>query len=143
MGEVAQSCLTLCDPVDCSLPGCSVHGILQARILEWVAISFLRGSSRPSDQTWISHIAGRCFTLWATREAQYMGDVLLKRFKIWKGALKLMQSLFWVYQINFHDIFQLNEFFFSVAKQICAFWNYINKENIILHIIPFILSYVW
>ena len=44
-GEVAQSCPTLCDPVDCSLPGFSVHGILQARILEWVTISFSRGSS--------------------------------------------------------------------------------------------------
>ena len=43
--EVAQLCLTLCDPVDCNLPGSSVHGILQARILEWVAISFSRGSS--------------------------------------------------------------------------------------------------
>ena len=43
--EVAQSCLTLCDPVDCSPPGSSIHGILQARILEWVAISFCRGSS--------------------------------------------------------------------------------------------------
>ena len=43
--EVAQSCPTLCDPVDCNLPGSSVHGILQARILEWVAISFSRGSS--------------------------------------------------------------------------------------------------
>ena len=48
-GEVAQSCPTLCDPVDCSLLGSSVHGILQARILEWVAISFSRGSSRPRD----------------------------------------------------------------------------------------------
>ena len=45
--EVAQSCLTLCDPVDCSPPGSSVHGILQARILEWVAISFSRGSFQP------------------------------------------------------------------------------------------------
>ena len=45
--EVAQSCLTLCDPVDCSLPGYPVPGILQARILEWVAISFSRGSSNP------------------------------------------------------------------------------------------------
>ena len=43
--EVAQSCLTLCDPVDCSSPGSSVHGVLQARKLEWVAISFSRGSS--------------------------------------------------------------------------------------------------
>ena len=57
--EVAQSCLTLCDPVDCSLPGSSVHGILHARILEWVAISFSRGSSRPRDRTQVSHIAGR------------------------------------------------------------------------------------
>ena len=52
----------LCDPGDCSPPGSSVHGILQARILEWVAISFSRGSSRPRDQTQVSHIAGRCFT---------------------------------------------------------------------------------
>ena len=49
--EVAQSCLTLCDPVDCSPPGSSVHGILQATILEWVAISFFRGSSLPRDRT--------------------------------------------------------------------------------------------
>ena len=50
--EVAQSCPTLCDPMDCSLPGSSIHGIFQARILEWVAISFSRGSSRPRDRTW-------------------------------------------------------------------------------------------
>ena len=56
--EVAQSCLTLYDPVDCSLPASSVHGILQARILEWVAISFSRGSSRPRDRTCL---AGRHF----------------------------------------------------------------------------------
>ena len=68
--EVAQLCPTLCNPVDCSLPGSSIHGILQARILEWVAISFSRGSSQPRDQTQVSCIAGRHFTLWATREAQ-------------------------------------------------------------------------
>ena len=54
--EVAQSCRTLCDPVDYSLPGSSVHGILQARILEWVAISFSRGSSRPRNRTQVSRI---------------------------------------------------------------------------------------
>ena len=69
--EVAQSCLTLWDSVDCSLPGSSVHGILQARILEWVALSFSRGASQSRDWTWVSHIAGRCSTLWATREAQW------------------------------------------------------------------------
>ena len=57
--EVVQSCPTLCDPIDCCLPGSSVHGIFQARVLEWVAISFSRGSSQPRDRTWISHIAGR------------------------------------------------------------------------------------
>ena len=60
---VAQSCLTLCDPRDCSLPGSSVHGILQARILDWVAISSSRGSSHPKDCTQVSCIAGGFFTL--------------------------------------------------------------------------------
>ena len=58
--------------MDCSLSGSSVHGILQARILEWVAISFSRGSSRPRNWTWVSCIAGRWFTNWARREAPYM-----------------------------------------------------------------------
>ena len=66
--EVAQSCPTPCDPTDCSLPSSSVHGIFQARVLEWVAISFSRGSSQPRDQTQVSHIVGRRFTIWATRE---------------------------------------------------------------------------
>ena len=52
--EVAQSCPTLCDPVDCSPPGSSVHGILQARILKWVAMLFSRGSSRHKDRTDVS-----------------------------------------------------------------------------------------
>ena len=67
--EVAQSCPTLCYRMDCSLPGSSVHGIFQARVLEWVTISFSRGSSRPRDQTRVSRIVGRRFTVWATREA--------------------------------------------------------------------------
>ena len=59
--EVAQSCPTLCDPMGCSLPGYPIHGILQVRVLEWVAISFSRGSSRPRDRTQVSHIPGRRF----------------------------------------------------------------------------------
>ena len=66
--EVAQSCLNLCNPVDCSPPGSCVHGVLQARILEWIAISFSRGSSWPRNRTQVSCITGRCFNLWATRE---------------------------------------------------------------------------
>ena len=66
--EVFQSCPTLCDPVDCSLPGSSVHAILQARVLEWGAIAFSRGSSQPRDWTRVSCIGTRRFNLWATRE---------------------------------------------------------------------------
>ena len=66
--EVAQSCPTLCDLMDCSLPGSSVHGVFQARVLEWFAISFSRGSSHPRDRTQVSRTVGRCFTVWATRE---------------------------------------------------------------------------
>ena len=56
-------------PMDCSLPDSSVHGIFQARILEWVAISSSRGSSQPGDWTQVSCIAGRFFTIWGTRKA--------------------------------------------------------------------------
>ena len=63
-----QLCLILCDPMDCSPPGSSVHGILQTRILEWVAISFCKGLSHPRDQTQVSCIAGRFLTVWATRD---------------------------------------------------------------------------
>ena len=57
-----------CDPMDCSPPGSFVHGIFQARILEWFAISFSRGSSQPRDRTQVSRIAGRLFTICATKE---------------------------------------------------------------------------
>ena len=60
---VAQSCLTIWDPMDCSLTVSSVHGISQARLLEWVAISFSRESSPPRDHTWISCIVCGFFTI--------------------------------------------------------------------------------
>ena len=69
--EVAQSCPTLCDSMDCSLPGFPIHGIFQARVLEWVAIAFFRGSSWLRDWTQVSCIIGRCFTIWATREVTW------------------------------------------------------------------------
>ena len=97
---VPQSCLTLCDPIDCSLQGSSVHGIFQARVLDWVVTSFSRGSSRPRDRTWASHIAGRCFTIWATREApliakrdsQILEEEAVTKLKIYmRGTLKISQ----------------------------------------------------
>ena len=70
--QLLQSCLTLCDPIDCSLPGSSVHGILQERILKWVSMPSSKGSSWPRDWTCISCISctvGGFFTQWATWEA--------------------------------------------------------------------------
>ena len=82
--KVTQSCLTLCD-----LMAYTVHGILQARILEWVAFSFSRGSSQPRDRTQVSHIAGRFFTSWATREAPhtFIAVILihqLRAYMVWR-----------------------------------------------------------
>ena len=59
--EVAQSCPALYNPMDCSLRGSSIHGMFQATVLEWVAISFSRGSSPPRNRTRVSRIASRCF----------------------------------------------------------------------------------
>ena len=76
-------CPTLCKPMDYSQPGSSVHGILQAKMLEWVAIPFLRGSSQPRDQTLVSLTAGRFFTIWITREVHIL----------WYLSLSSVQSL--------------------------------------------------
>ena len=79
--KVTQLYPTLCHPMDCRLPGSSVHGISQARILEWVTIPFSRGTPRPRDWTLgsmqVSCIAGRFFTVWATREAGSIRTVSL------------------------------------------------------------------
>ena len=87
---VTQSCPTLCNPIGCSPPDSSVRGILQARILEWVAIPFSRGSSQPRDWTWVSQITGRFFTIWATREAQS---------RLWVGHLNFSEPLFSLLQM--------------------------------------------
>ena len=88
---IAQSCLTVWDPTDCGPPGSAVHRILQARILEWVAISFSRDSSPPKYRTPVSRIAGRLFTVWATREAQEnMIQPLIKEVRVvgWRRDLR-------------------------------------------------------
>ena len=82
-----RMCTTLCDPMDSRLPGCSVHGILQERILEWVYISYSRGSSWPRDGTWVSCLAGRFSTIWATREAQLQ--------ILWRKLPKRWFHLYW------------------------------------------------
>ena len=84
-----------------SLPGFSLHGILQARVLEWVAISFSRGSSRLRDRTQVSHIGGRRFNLWATREANFSltyryekGVLITKLTQIFNFQKRLLFSTF-------------------------------------------------
>ena len=73
---VTQPCPTLCNPIDCSPPVCSILGILQARMLKWVAISFSRWSYWPRDQIQVSHIAGRFFTIWGTRSLNTLNTLL-------------------------------------------------------------------
>ena len=86
---VAQSCPNLCDCMDCSPPGSSVHEILQARLLEWIAIPFSRGSSWPKDQTQFSCIAGRFLTIWVTRETRS----LYNRYNIYNLSLVQFSSV--------------------------------------------------
>ena len=102
---VAQSCPILCDPIDCSLPGSSVHGILQARILEWVPIPFSRRSFWPRDWTKVACTAGRFFTVWVTREA------LLHFIWLWSSKGKEL----------FYDMWKLREIQNSVSTNV--YWN--------------------
>ena len=84
--EVAQSCLTLCEPMDHNLPGSSVHGIFQARVLEWVTISFSRGFSWARDRTQVSRNAGRHFTIWATWDTHWVRSRYLIRHRAMQVA---------------------------------------------------------
>ena len=93
-GSVSQSCPTLWDPMDLRPPGSSVHGILQARILEWVAIPFSRGSSWPSDGTRVSHIAGRFLTVWATSEVFFLKTHWIKY--VWMNDNELITG--WLFR---------------------------------------------
>ena len=94
--------------MDCSLQGSSVHRIFQARVLEWVAISFSRGSSQPRDRTQVSRITGRRFTIWATREARghnervsiynsgilpyWYQKLLIQSMELWKKLISVLQA---------------------------------------------------
>ena len=90
---VTQSCPTLCNAMDCSPPGSSVLGILQARILEWVAISSSRGSSWTTDWTKVSHNAGRFLTIWATAKLLFSSPVVSDSATPWTTAHQASLSL--------------------------------------------------
>ena len=86
--EVSQLCPTLCEAMDCSLPVSSVHGIFQARVLEWVAFSFSKASSQPRDRTPVSHTTGRRFTVWAT----LLTEPVFRSMNVTLGGLLLLFS---------------------------------------------------
>ena len=109
-----HSCPTFCNPVDCSPLGSSVHGSLQAGILEWVAIPFSRGSSWPRDWTQVSWIVGRFFTVWATRKP--WGTAKKKRERErQRERPPFRNSLLWVsYSLAF-PLFSLKSLIFSTT----------------------------
>ena len=98
---VYQLCLTLCNYMDCSPLGSSVHEVLQARILEWVAIPFCRGSSWSRDQTLASCIAGRFFTIWATREAHNIFSSHIFNWLVcWGLGFWTVKQIYYVHSIS-------------------------------------------
>ena len=107
---VAQSCPTLCDPMDCSSSCSSVHGIPQARILEGVGISFSRGSFQPRDQTQLSCIASGFFTIWGTRETKVCPV-------IWQNELEWSFNSFT--NITFRAVFRLENYRLRFDLQLC------------------------
>ena len=99
--KVAQSCLTLCDPMDCSPPGSSIHGILQARILEWVAISFSRGSSRPRDQTQVSRIAADALTSEPPGKQSRYAEYIMWNARLYEAGIKTVRRN--IYNLRYAD----------------------------------------
>ena len=95
--KLLQLCLTLCDPMDCSPPGSSVHGILQARILEWVAMPSSRGSSQPRDGTCVSYVS--CIGT----------PVVLYTSATWKACVGITTAENWLFLINTHRVISLLE----------------------------------
>ena len=123
----AGSCPTLCDPMDYSPTGCSVHGVLQARILEWFAISFSMGSSSPRDWTWVFCIAGRFFTIKCNTKWQWInGLVILRSLNStgkWNGEPEQKN------QSNLYQPLHWNGFKTRGKKKFCSFPSLIHSFN--------------
>ena len=120
---VAQSCTTLCNPMDYRPPGSSVHGIFQARILQWAAAPFSRGSSQPRDWTLVSRIASRFFSILANWEWFYFFCLILHRF-----------PFFYSFQISIIFTMFFEDFYFVSDHGSNLKWLpvvYINIETII------------
>ena len=106
---VTQLCPTLCDLMDCGPPGSSVHGILQEKTLEWIAIPFSRGSSQPRAQTQVYCTAGRFFTIWATGKIlKHRTIPRFLRFPQWHSSI----------YINFILLFHFCPYFYEKSTSL-------------------------
>ena len=114
--------LTLCDPMDCSLPGSSVHGIFQATVLEWVAIAFSRVSSRPRDRTRVSLIVDRRFTIWATEKRLILLFPSNNTFRLFLSACESVLEELCPATVNSH----VKQYFLSIPHR--ETMNYVGKR---------------
>ena len=149
---VTQSCLTSCDPIDCSPPGSSVHGTLQARILGWVVISFSRGSSQPRKWNLVSRTAGRFFTNWATGKPSMDGEwecglfVCLFYQIIWEIFIKVIQ-----WPTLEKDCFKNSVLFlllkvveeWAQTSSICSVWSWSEMQSLPPHLRTSELESAW
>ena len=115
--SVAQSCPTLCGPMDCIPPSSSVHGIFQARIPEWLATSYSRGSSQARDQTQVSALAGRFFTTSATWKAQQLKRIYQKHLMLWFNCRKHLYHSYLLVQGCIHILPRSHH---RSARQFCC-----------------------
>ena len=123
---VSQSCPTLCDLMDCSPLGSSVHGMLQVRILEWVAVPFSRGSSRPRDQTRVSYgscIAGGFFTVWGPVACNSFGRVVYIQSSTWKSTSPL-----WTLSQGYFLRVRLSNLRAWVFSKILFYWSRVDLQ---------------
>ena len=118
--SVTQLCPTLCDPVGCSLPASSAYGILQAKILEWIAILSSRGSSRPRDWPWVSCIAGRFFSIWATH--------LTFRLYLWIFFLSWTIIKFYNCELYAVSIYVVPKFLYIIKSHIEHFFHTVEGQ---------------
>ena len=141
-GLVSQSCLTLCNPMYCPPPGSSVHGIFQVGILEWVALPFSRGSSQPTDRAPVSYIAGRVFTVWATKEAPYyMIPVYYMYLDVYNILIYIYDILVYVCMLSPFNCVWLFAMLWTIAARLLSVSRQEHRSGLFIYI--YIFTYLY